>query len=97
MIIELLMKLDVILKNVGCTVTKMLDQNNAPKGTVTVKTPYDGSIVAKNVTYAPYYWPGALSPVSGDSSYFGITDRYKEYEAVYYGGDYTKGSVMLIK
>lgn len=27
MIIELLMKLDVILKNVGCTVTKMLDQN----------------------------------------------------------------------
>ena len=28
MIIELLMKLDVILKNVGCTVTKMLDQNN---------------------------------------------------------------------
>ena len=69
----------------------------APKGTVTVKTPYDGSIVAKNVTYAPYYWPGALSPVSGDSSYFGITDRYKEYEAVYYGGDYTKGSVMLIK
>ena len=30
MIIELLMKLDVILKNVGCTVTKMLDQNNMP-------------------------------------------------------------------
>ena len=29
MIIELLMKLDVILKNVGCTVTKMLDQNSA--------------------------------------------------------------------
>ena len=28
MIIELLMKLDVILKNVGCTVTKMLDHNN---------------------------------------------------------------------
>ena len=27
MIIELLMKLDVILKNVGCTVTKMLDHN----------------------------------------------------------------------
>ena len=31
MIIELLMKLDVILKNVGCTVTKMLDQNNIEK------------------------------------------------------------------
>ena len=28
MIIELLMKLDVILKNVGCTVTKMLDHNS---------------------------------------------------------------------
>ena len=28
MIIELLMKLDVILKTIGCTVTKMLDQNN---------------------------------------------------------------------
>ena len=27
MIIELLMKLDVILKNVGCPVTKMLDHN----------------------------------------------------------------------
>ena len=27
MIIELLMKLDVILKNVGCTVTKMLYHN----------------------------------------------------------------------
>ena len=27
MIIELLMKLDVILKNVGCTDTKMLDHN----------------------------------------------------------------------
>lgn len=26
-IIRLLMKLDVVLKNVGCTVTKMLDQN----------------------------------------------------------------------
>lgn len=30
MIIELLMKLDVILKNVGCTVTKMLDHNKPP-------------------------------------------------------------------
>ena len=30
MIIELLMKFDIILKIVGCTVTKMLDQN---KGT----------------------------------------------------------------
>ena len=30
MIIELLMKLDVILKNVGCTVTKMLDHNSLP-------------------------------------------------------------------
>ena len=29
MIIELLMKLDVILKNVGCTVTKMLDHNTS--------------------------------------------------------------------
>lgn len=69
----------------------------APKGTVTVKTPYDGSIVAKNVTYAPYYWPGELSPVYGDDSYFGIKDTYKEYKAVYYGGDYTKASVILIK
>ena len=31
MIIELLMKLDVILKNVGCTVTKMLDHNSLPR------------------------------------------------------------------
>ena len=31
MIIELLMKLDVILKNVGCTVTKMLDHNSIPR------------------------------------------------------------------
>ena len=36
MIIELLMKLDVILKNVGCTVTKMLDHNSISVGSVKV-------------------------------------------------------------
>ena len=43
MIIEHLMKLDIILKNVGCTVTKMLDHNKTEKLN-TKKNSIEGSI-----------------------------------------------------
>ena len=48
MIIELLMKLDVILKNVGCTVTKMLDHNIS---TLTVLM--GGDVAELNLLFTP--------------------------------------------